>query len=312
MTKFIKNIPVTYWQRHLRSFAIYGTPRKYSNIFRAYCEYLLGRERIVSKPAFLKVEICRFCDVNCLYCENKKAKTLYPLDLYKQIVDQFCEYIFLVSLYDIGEPLHNPQVVDYIQYAKKKKIGTIISSSLSLMKSDSFWIDLVMSGLDTLIVAIDGISAEVYRKYRQNGKYELVMSNLKKIIELRDRYKSKMIIEWQMIDFEWNRHEQSDAKRIAYELGCDRFRLIAEVSKKREAWAEQNFLRKRNCILPYILLFITSRNEVRLCYKIYSEDMRIGCLKNNSFEEIWNGSEIAEVRDRNKISKRPGCNKCRE
>ncbi|MEI8185767.1 MAG: radical SAM protein [Chlorobiaceae bacterium] len=304
--------PTSYWQRHIRNVYKYGNLQKYLNIMHAYISFLLKKKNITSMPAFLKVEVCRYCDVQCLYCYMDKANVLYPFDLYMKLIDQFKDYIFLVSLYDIGEPLHNPHLLEYVKYANNNNVGTIISSSLSVEKDDSYWIELVTSGLDTLIVAIDGITPEVYNYYRRNGKFDLIFSNLKKIIEYRNKYSSKLLVEWQMVDFEWNQHEQSEAKKMALAIGCDRFRIIAEAANKRLSNHKKEIIRDRNCILPYLLFFVTAHNEVRLCYKVYNHDMRIGSLNNNSFIDIWNGSQIARVRDPKQIINRIGCQHCNE
>ena len=304
--------PISYWQRHLGSFFRYGTLRKYANLAQAYLAYLLGRVRISSRPAFLRVEICRYCEVNCLYCYPAKSRLLYPLEEYQQLIDQFKQTIFSVSLYDIGEPLHNPQVLDYIRYAHQNRVGTVLSSSLSVAREDAFWQDLSTSGLDYLIVAIDGVTPEVYNQYRRNGQLDLVLSNLKKLLAYRDQSAARMMIEWQMIDFPWNRLEQKQAAEMAFQMGCDRFRIIAEATQPRKAYDKENAIRSRNCLLPYILFFVTANNDVRLCYKIYHHDMSIGSLSNHTFTELWNGSEIARVRDRKQIGQRPGCQKCQE
>ena len=304
--------PLSYWQRHLRNFILYGTARKYVNLAQAYIAYLLGSVEISSMPAFLRVEICRYCEIDCLYCYPAKVQLLYPLEAYKQLIDQFKDFLFSVSLYDIGEPLHNPQVFDYIRYAHQNKVGTVISSSLSFERDDDYWNSLATSGLDYMIVAIDGITREVYNHYRRNGQLDLVMSNLKKLLAFRNKAHARLFIEWQMIDFAWNRPEQSQAREMASQLGCDRFEIIAEATQPRKRYDEESTIRNRSCLLPYILFFVTANNRVRLCYKIYHHDMCIGSLSDNTFAEIWNGSEIARVRDRKQIGYREGCQKCRE
>lgn len=304
--------PLSYWQRHIRNFIKYGTPRKYFNLARAYWAYLRGSTKISSMPVFLRVEISRYCEINCLYCYAAKKELMYPVEGYKKLVDQFKDYVFSVSLYDIGEPLHHPQAIECIRYAHQNRVGTTVSSSLSFERSDEYWRDLVTSGLDYLIVAIDGVTPEVYNQYRTNGKLDLVMANLKKILALKKETGSRMFIEWQMVDFTWNRGEQSAAREMAKQLGCDRFQIIAEATQPRRRYDSENVLRDHNCLLPYILFFVMANNRVRLCYKIYTHDMSIGSLGDHSFEEIWNGSEIARVRDRNQICNREGCKTCRE
>jgi MoaA/NifB/PqqE/SkfB family radical SAM enzyme len=306
-----QKIPKSHWARYL-SFVKYFSFKKTANFLKAIYAWIVGKEFINTKPSFLKVEISRKCSVNCLYCCDKREEVFYPFELYKNLINQLKNYLFLVSLYDIGEPLENENILSYIKYAKENRIGTIISSSLSIEKNDVFWKDLVNSGLDKIIVALDGVSENVYRKYRRNGELELVISNLNKILSYKKKYGSKLIIEWQMLNLPWNKEEQKLAKRLANQMGCNTFRLIKEANSQRLNYKKSNILRKKNCILPYLILIVTAYNKVRPCYKIYNEPMIIGDLDESSFEEIWNGNEIYRIRNNKKIQNRAGCRTCIE
>ena len=306
-----QKIPKSYWRRYL-SFIKYLSIKKSMNFLKSIFFWIIGKEFISSKPSFLKVEISRYCTVNCLYCFDKREEVFYPFDLYKTLIDELKEYLFLVSLYDIGEPLQNIDVIDYIKYARSNKVGTIISSSLSIVKEDRFWELLVTSGLDKIIVAIDGISDDVYNKYRRNGNLELVLSNLSKILIYKKEHKSKLIVEWQMLDLSWNKHEQESAKKISTQMGCNNFRLIKESCTQRLNYKKLNKIRNTNCILPYVIYIVTAYNKIRPCYKIYNEPMIIGDMENSSFNEIWNGNQIREIRSHARIQKRNGCRTCIE
>jgi len=307
-----KGYSSTVLSRHIRIASKYCSIRKIVNLLRAYQHYLKGSPRIPTMPAFLKIEISRLCFVKCKYCLEPKAKIFYPFSLYKTLIDNLKDYLFEVSLYDIGEPLLNDDVINYIRYAHSQKLGTIISTSLSVKRHDEFWKDIVLSGLDYLIVAIDGISEEVYKQYRTHGDFNLVFSNLKKILSFRTRFKNKLFIEWQMIDLPWNKHEQKAARSLARELGCDSFELIPEVTIKRSSYNKNPIIRKNNCLLPFIILIVNAFNQVRPCYNIYGNNPTIGNLFQNTFDEIWNSNEISKIRDMSKIRFREYCKTCRE
>ncbi|MCX6723474.1 MAG: SPASM domain-containing protein, partial [Candidatus Staskawiczbacteria bacterium] len=233
----------------------------------------------------------------------KKAEQFYSFDKYKKLIDSLYRYVFEVSLYDIGEPLWCENLVDYIEYAHHKRMGTSISTSLSLLKDDYYWERLVCSGLDYLIIAVDGVTQEVYGKYRRNGDLVLVMSNLNKILEARKKYKNKLYIEWQMINFDWNKHEQPLAEKIIID-NIIPVRLSAQEDRK--------FIRQNNCLLPYLIFIVNVYNEINPCYKYYNEFMKIGDLDKEGFQHIWNGENIACIRSRSLIKNRKICNKCRE
>ncbi len=287
----------------------YMTLPKMFNLIKSLYYWKTEREVIDTSPAFLRVEISRMCNMDCIYCNSKKENLFYPFESFKKLVDKFKKYLFVVSLYEIGEPLENKEIVRYIEYAKSKNIGTIISTNLSVERDDSFWESLVNSGLDRMIVAIDGITSETYNKYRRNGDLRLVIHNLKKIIHFKKLNKKSLDIEWQMIDFDWNKDEQADAERYAYKLGCKEFRLIPNAYRKR-LWKDRKEIRTKNCIHPYISLLVNAYNKVRPCPVVYNVDVSIGDLNIETVDEVWNGNEVRKIRNSKKICTREGCKTC--
>jgi radical SAM protein with 4Fe4S-binding SPASM domain len=303
---------LSYWERYAGIILKYALLGKCTNLARAYYHYLLGSTILPTMPAFLKVEISRKCSVNCRYCPEGKDDVFFPLKNYKALIDRLKNYIFLVSLYDIGEPLENDNIVEYIRYANDKKIGSVISTSLSVEKHDNFWSELIQSGISRIIAAIDGVSEDVYKQYRTNGNLTLVMSNLEKLLAYKKAYGSRTIIEWQMLDLPWSKDEQQEARKTAYSLGCNVFRLVPEATKSRRNYPSQNVIRRHNCLLPYLVFIVNAYNNVRPCYKLYTKDMIIGSLNNDTFESLWNGDEMAKIRDKTRICDRPTCKTCRE
>ena len=93
-------IPKSHWSRYF-SFVKYITLRKILNLVRSLYFWRVGKEFISTKPSFLKVEISRYCTINYLYCCDKREKVFYSFDLYKNLINQLKDYLFLVSLYVI-------------------------------------------------------------------------------------------------------------------------------------------------------------------------------------------------------------------
>ena len=316
------SIPLAYWQRHVGSLLKYGSAGKVANLARACYHYRRGSTYLPSMPSFLKIEISRRCGVKCKYCPGalddryypltRDDDVFYPFERYRDLVDRLKKHLFLVSLYDIGEPLANPDAPRYIRYAHEQRIGTVVSSSLSIHRSDGFWRHLVGSGLDKLIVALDGTTQEVYSEYRTHGDLDLAMSNLRKILAFRQNSGRGPSIEWQMLDLPSNKSQQADARAMALRMGCDHFRLITEAAKKRSRYEKENVTRSRNCLLPYVIFIVNAHNDARPCYKIYNVPMAVGSLEHSTFEEIWNSPEMAAIRDACEIRRRQGCMTCQE
>lgn len=307
-----QQLPLRLFYRYVYLFIKYGTVKKYLNIFGAICGYYSGNEKIKTLPAFLKVEISRYCTVNCLYCSSKKEDIYFSYDAFTRIVDDLSESVFMVQLHEIGEPLQHLRVIDFIKYAHSCGMGTVISTTLSVKKPIEFWQDFVCSGLDYLVVAIDGVTSDVYKKYRRDGDFQLVMENLMTIIELKKRYKTNICIEWQMINFSWNTHQQKSAQKMAYSMGCNSFRVIPEAILRREKNSDLKKVRDNNCVWSFLLLLINAYYEVIPCFKPSCKPGTIGNLHENNIKDIWNGEDIGVIRNRKKIASRPGCMYCRE
>ncbi len=166
--------------------------------------------------------------------------------------------------------------------------------------------------MDYNIIAIDGVSQEVYKKYRTQGDINLVFANLRKLVYYKSALQSKLNIEWQMLDLPWNKAEQSLASKMAKDMGCDKFRIIDEAVQIRKKYKEEDIIRKRNYLLPYLIFIVNAYNQVNPCYKIYNSEMTVGNLTDNNFEEIWNNGEMAKIRDKKRIINRVHCNNCQE
>ena len=307
------------WANHVDILWRYATPRKALNLAGTLLAYKTGRRRLRTFPPFLKVEVTNRCGINCTFCYAPKSGDDYPFGDYCALVDKLKPYLFEVSLHDIGEPLLHDGIAQYVTYAHERGIGTIMSSSLSVTRTDDFWVSLLQSGLDRLIVAIDGVTPAVYQRYRTAGNLDLVFHNLRSILAWRERLGSATRIEWQMIDFPWNAHEQDAARALARELGCDGFKLIHEEQLPRRDYAIQRVPRTRNCLMPYLMFIVNAQKQVRPCCNLYKglngwkdKDNLVGDLRTQSFEEVWNGAENARIRDRHEIHTRDFCAFCQE
>ncbi len=309
---FNQQIPSRYWNRYIVMFMRYVTFHKVINLLFAFIYFVLNKKYIRTSPAFLKVELSRHCTIDCLYCGSHKEYKFFELETFKKLIDQFKGTLFLVQLHLIGEPLYYEHLVECIEYAHNAKVGVIFSTSLSVEKSDEFWEKIVLSGVDRMILSIDGLTPEVYTKYRRKGDLELIFKNLDKLLYYRNMHNSSIMFEWQMIKFEWNKHQWVEANRRANELGVDLFQLIQNAYEIRGPKAKKNVRRKNNCIWAYIFLVINVYGDILPCCKMGQHPGNVGNMFNEDIKSIWNGNEIYKIRDPKLIRKRPGCKTCCE
>ena len=112
-----------------------------------------------------------------------------------------------------------------VRYASDKKIYTATSTNAHFLTKENAE-KTVQSGLDRLIISIDGTTQEVYENYRIGGKLEKVLEGTKNIIQAKKRLKvSKPHIIFQFLVVRPNEHQIQEAKELAKKLGVDEIKF---------------------------------------------------------------------------------------
>ena len=76
----------------------------------------------------------------------------------------------------------------------------------------------VESGLDRLIISIDGTTQDVYEQYRVGGRLEKVLEGARNIVRWKKELKSKTpFIFFQFLVVRPNEHQLDDIRRLAAE-----------------------------------------------------------------------------------------------
>jgi MoaA/NifB/PqqE/SkfB family radical SAM enzyme len=126
---------------------------------------------------------------------------------------------------DYGEPLLNLNTPTLVRMAKRYLMATALSTSLSVQRLDAEAI--VNSGLDFMVLSIDGATQPVYEKFRRNGNLKLVLENAAKLVDAKRRLgKRTPVLSWNFLAFEHNVHEIPLAQRMARDVGVNYFRVV--------------------------------------------------------------------------------------
>ena len=83
-----------------------------------------------------------------------------------------------------GEPYLHPQFFELVNAAAQRNIYTVTSTNahfLGKRKAE----ETVKSGLDRIIISIDGTTQETYSKYRIGGSLEKVLEGTKNLVEAK-------------------------------------------------------------------------------------------------------------------------------
>lgn len=178
-------------------------------------------------PMSLSVEPTTACNLRCPECPSGLRSFTRPTGkmdpiLFSTIIDELHETLFYLILYFQGEPYLHPQLLDMVRYASSKNIYTATSTNAHFINERSAE-ETVKSGLDRMIISIDGATQEVYESYRKEGKLEKVLEGTRHMVKAKKRLGSSTPhLVWQFLVVKPNEHEIGQIKRLAREYQVDK------------------------------------------------------------------------------------------
>ena len=217
------------WKERLRLIR-YFTLKKTFNALKLLSSYgvsiLLKRPWIKGLPISIAYEPTTSCNLQCPECPSGLRSFTRPTgnaDLinFKKLIDQVKEHVVYLTLYFQGEPYLNPALFKMINYAKKANIYSTTSTNAHFLSKENCR-ETVLSGLDKIIISLDGISVESYKIYRKGGELEKVIQGVKTLVDMKKELNSKTpFIIIQTIAFSHNEHEIEEIKLLKDKWNVD-------------------------------------------------------------------------------------------
>jgi radical SAM protein with 4Fe4S-binding SPASM domain len=300
-------------------------PRRVANASRIFLSYyrsrITGKVRHSGNPFTISIEPTTSCNLRCPECPSglrqfSRNTGKISLELYQDIIDQLHQDLFYLILYFQGEPYLHPLFFRMAEYARKKNIYTATSTNAHFL-TDNLARKTVESGLDRIIISLDGLDQETYEKYRVGGNLEKVIEGTKNLVRWKRELKSKTpFIILQFIVFRTNEHQVGQVRKLAEELGVDKLELktaqvynyeegnplIPENEKfsRYKAASKGKYLidnpLNNHCLRMWRGCVITWDGLVVPCCFDKDADHRLGDLKKNTFRDIWRGKDYDDFR----------------
>ena len=141
------------------------------------------------------------------------------IELFQHILDQVKAFAHTMQFYFQGEPLLNRQLPEMIAAAHRTGLYTIVSTNAQVLSPDMAEV-LVKSGLNRIIVSIDGFSEESYGAYRVGGSLCKALDGLRFLRDAKTTLHSPIRIELQVLRLRTNEHEWQWIKQNYKKLGA--------------------------------------------------------------------------------------------
>lgn len=309
-------------QRFLRKL----TPRKIVNAAQVFSSFYYTKYTRKANqwgmPFTISIEPTTACNLKCPECPSGLRAFSRPTgnlkeDFFKETIDEMYKELMYLIFYFQGEPYINPNFLDMVSYAHMKGIYTITSTNGHFLNDENAK-KTIESGLDRIIISVDGTTQEVYEQYRKTGTLENVLAGAKNLI----RWKKKLGAKhphtiFQFLVVKPNEHQISEIYRLAKEIGIDEVKL-----KTAQVYDYEN----GNPLIPTIDKyaryrktdngkFVVKNELLNHCWKLWHScvitwdgmvvpccfdkdaTFRLGDLKKQSFQELWHGEAYQNFRN---------------
>jgi radical SAM protein with 4Fe4S-binding SPASM domain len=210
------------------------TARRGWNAAKVYASYLFsqisGRPVQWGLPIAVSFEPTTSCNLRCPECPSGLRAFTRPTgmlqqDFFRQTIDDIYRDLFYLTFYFQGEPYLNPEFLSMVRYAKQKGIYTATSTNAHYL-TDEKAKETIESGLDRLIISIDGTTQEVYEQYRVGGQLNKVLEGARRIVHWKKQLNSKTpFVFFQFLVVKPNEHQLDEVRRLGKEIGVDQVRF---------------------------------------------------------------------------------------
>jgi radical SAM protein with 4Fe4S-binding SPASM domain len=308
------------------NFATKLTRRRLGNLLRVVASYYYSRWRRRpiqwGLPFTLSFEPTTACNLRCPECPSGLRQFSRPTgnlrqDFFRRTIDEVADHLLYLIFYFQGEPYINPAFLDMVEYAHQRKLYTITSTNGHFL-NDANARRTVESGLDRLIISVDGATQATYEQYRREGKLEVVLEGARNVVKWKRRLGSRTPhLIFQVLVVRPNEHEIDAIREIARTIGIDEVKLKTAqlydfadghpLLPEREAYrryrrgADGRYVIKNplhdHCWKLWHACVVTWDGRVAPC--CFDKDVahELGDLKTQPLAEVWRGPAYRRFRE---------------
>lgn len=305
---------------------------KILNVLKIYFSYLLskalGRPILWGLPFNVSVEPTTSCNLRCPECPSGLRFFTRPTgkmdkELFDLFLNQTHNHLLYCYFYFQGEPYLHPDLLDMISKAAQKNIYTVTSTNAHFLDEEKAR-KTILSGLDRIIISIDGTTQNTYESYRVGGSLEKVLQGARHLVAQKKILQSATPhIIFQFLVVQPNQHQIDELYEIAKEMGVDEVKLktaqiydyehgndlIPSIEKfsryKKNASGKYEIKNKllNQCWKMWHSCVMTWDGNIVPCCFDKDASYKMGSLQHQTFEQIWHSASYYQFRSRLLISR---------
>ncbi len=272
-------------------------------------------------PPVLTIEPTNVCNLRCPLCVTgngtmERAYGRMDFDTFTRLIDEVGNRVFYLVFFNQGEPYLHRRLNEFVAYAKRHGIYVTTSTNAHYFDAETAEAT-VRSGMDTIVLSVDGATQDTYAHYRVGGSLAKVQSGIRALVEAKQRLRSKTpYLYMQFLVMQHNEHELPAMKRMARELGVDRLLIkttqvetIAEAKTwlpraekfRRYHLTKEEFTVKRGkgvCIRPWLTTMVNwDGGVVPCCFDKNGHHITGDLRTDKKFLAVWQSEAYTSFRD---------------
>jgi radical SAM protein with 4Fe4S-binding SPASM domain len=264
--------------------------RKLCNWFATGLATYVKPENPWGWPLQLQIEATNRCNLHCPLCpvtENlDRPNGNMDRGQFRKVIDEIGDNLFILYLWNWGEPFLNPAIYEMIAYARGKGIKVVTDTNGHLFGEREAADKLIQSGLDILSFSVDGITQQSYEAYRRGGDLETVLQGIRMIVARKRALKSPTpFLTLRFMVMRHNEHELPQLEAFSRSLGVDALVIKKMNPVFRAPYGEKEAKGQEAAFLP------KDSRYLRFAYDPASKTAIK--VRRNPCRNLWNSATIS-------------------
>lgn len=282
----------------------------------AAAAYGLRLASVPKHPHRLVVEISNACNLRCVFCPrttsmDRPIRFMNPDD-FDDLLRNAGGTLENVSLNGYGEPLLHPRLTEFIEIAHRHGAGVSISTNCTLL-DETRGQAILKAGIDHVTLAIDGIASDQYEAVRVGGRFDKVLANARRFLELKRDLGKRTFAVVQCIAMVETKDELRSVHRFWRDQRYDAIR-IRQLTHTGDTCGDEQF---RNAPTPCYWLWtepmLLADGRLVPCCQDVNGVLTLGNVGDQPLDEIWSGKKARKLREMHAAGRRrdiPFCRNC--
>lgn len=255
-----------------------------------------------SEPPILALELTSYCNLKCLYCTNNtggRKKEHMNESTFNQVMKNIHSFKFKkrIQLVGNGESTIHPNFEDILNQLTQSGNYISIVTNGNWIRDDIAEI-ILNSKIDLIEFSIDAGGKDFYEKSRLQGDYNLLLKNVQKTFSLKQKLKSKTLINIRSL-LRPSQINQFESEKKFWGKFSDRVMPQYLLKINNTEYNEDLFIPAQQkddsypkCSLPFKHMEVKNNGDVLMCYyslyQLEPAGLPLGNINSSGLNELWN------------------------